>query len=991
MSSPAAARADTRVVIRSMQASSVLRALAGATIALAAACAAAAGEPPSAPILRIETTMHAGLVRRLAVDARHNRLVSAGDDKTIRVWQLPQGRLERVLRFPIGAGYEGRIYALAVSPDGKTIAAGGWTGWEWDEQGAVYLFDTDSGELTRRIGGFADVIGALAYSKDGRHLAVGLHADGGLHVLRTGDYAPVARDAEYRDKILGADFRADGVLAVASLDGQLRLYDPAFKLLGRKRTAPGAKPLTVRFSPDGRQLAVSFHDVSALAVVRAADLALAFSPDTKQLAGHTRLTDVAWSAAGDALYGCGDYAGPGESPILRWRGGGRGAMESLPAARSRIADLQTMPGGGIAFAAEDPAIGVLDGADRRVFFRGPELADFRAGDAALKVSRNGARVQFGLGPVGALPVRFSLFARELLRGPASGTELAGALTLAPEFALAGWQDSASPSLNGVRLALDDYELARTFAISPDRATLVLGTEWALRAYDRDARLRWKAAVPGVVRSIAVAASGDTAVAALADGTIRWYRMEDGVEFLALFPHATGDEWIAWNAEGYYVSSSQGDNYVGWHLNRGKAAAADFHRAVQFERVLYRPDLVDQSFRSRGRAAAPAPRRAAARFDIAELPSITPPRVRVAVVGGPERDGDGRIRAILRLGGEQTSLPMVDHAVFVNDIPVTRAAARPLVADERRRFQREVTVALERGENRVRVEVSNGAAIGLAETYVDVLGAAPPAPAAGDLYLLAVGVNEFPALADSNLAYAARDAEELARVFAEQGPRHFRRVHARTMSDLGAAKPARAQVVEALEFLAGAGPQDTVILFLASHGLSDAGGGYYFVPRDARAEDVAAVVRGTGAEPSSLIGWSVFFDALRRLPGRRILVVDTCHARDAAGRPDVRSLAKRSAASRFALVLAAQGDEASQEYAPARHGLFTYALLEGLRGSADANRDGAVTLAEAFDFAAPVVARLRDPELGPQTPQLVAPASLAAAVLLPAAPRASAAR
>jgi hypothetical protein len=323
--------------------------------------------------------------------------------------------------------------------------------------------------------------------------------------------------------------------------------------------------------------------------------------------------------------------------------------------------------------------------------------------------------------------------------------------------------------------------------------------------------------------------------------------------------------------------------------------------------------------------------------------------------------------------------MIEQAVFVNDLPVTPAAARSLSEPERARFEREVDVALAPGENRIRVEVSNGASFGVAELNVEAAGVRSALPA-GDLYVLAVGVNDFPGLAGANLGYAARDADAFGRFFAEQGPRHFRRVHARVLSDLGAEPPERARIVEALGFLADAQAHDTVVVFLASHGISDATGEYFFVPRDARADDLARAVHGQGAEAPSLIRWSVFFDALRRTAGRRVLVVDTCHALGAAGRPDLQSLGKRSAAARFSLVLASRQDEESQEYPPARHGLFTHSLLAGLDGAADADGDGAITLAEAFRFAAPMVERLRDREIGPQTPQLLAPEPLGSTVL-----------
>jgi uncharacterized caspase-like protein len=278
-------------------------------------------------------------------------------------------------------------------------------------------------------------------------------------------------------------------------------------------------------------------------------------------------------------------------------------------------------------------------------------------------------------------------------------------------------------------------------------------------------------------------------------------------------------------------------------------------------------------------------------------------------------------------------------------------------------------------------VSNGTSLGYAEAFVDIDHAPPRAPPPGDLYLLAIGVNEFTGLKDADLAYAARDAEEFARLFRAEGARHFRRVFARTLSDLGPAKPHRAAIVDALDFATDAGEHDTVVVFLASHGVSDAGGDYYFVPRDALAGDLAAAAHGAGVDAPSLIRASAFVERLGRVAGRRILIVDTCYARGIEGRPGLQTLGKRSATSLISLVLAAKGSEESQEYPPARHGLFTHALLEGLRGAADADRDGAVTLAEAFGYAVPVVERLRDRSAGPQTPQLLAPEPLGGTVLV----------
>ncbi|MBI5719249.1 MAG: caspase family protein [Burkholderiales bacterium] len=949
---------------------------------LAWAAPAAAREPTPEPMLRVEAGMHTTLIRRVAVDAPRNRLVTCSDDKTVRVWQMPEARLVATLRPPIDSGHEGQLFAVAVSPDGKTVVTGGWTGWDWDGAASLYFFDVASGALVKRVGGFKDAIHALAWTRDGEHLLVGLQGKGGLHRLRVAnvqDVRIVASDPQYQDKIMEIDERADGLVTVVALDGMARLYGRDFALLGRRAVPGGSKPASARFSPDGRLIAVGFIDRPALTVLQSRDLGEAFKPamdGAPHLREQASFTSVAWSSDGRHLYAGGDWRGQGANPLTRWEDGGRGAAQAIPLTDNRITEIQQMPGGAIAFAAEDPGLGIVGPDGRRRAWRGPEIVDFSAAHGRIELSADGSVVRYPLQRQGGPAHSFT----PLARGDQSLTATVKTELFAPVLQASGlvvekWQDSFEPSINGQRPRLDEYEMSRSYALAPERRAVLLGTEWALRLLDAQARELWSVKLPAVASAVNVSRDGRLAVAALSDGTLRWFRMSDGREELAYFPHRNAQDWIAWVTEGYYMSSVNGDNFVGWHVNRGRELAADFHRAVQFDRILYRPDAVAAAFRTAG---GPAPRGAAlkvlgADFEIKRLQEIAPPRLQLLpleVALGP----GGRPRAVLELRAERGKLDVKDLTVYLNNIPVTPAAERRVPGGEAQQLARRLELDLADGANRIRVEAFNGVAMGVAEAFVTapagVRLAAPP----GDLYLLAVGANVFPRLpASMHLAYAARDAEELAKALQTRGAGQFGRVHVKLLSDDSGTLPERAAVLRALEFVQQARPQDTAVIFLASHGVSDAAGNYYFVPRDVRLEDLQALDKGRVAP--SLLPWTVFFDTLRGTAGRRLLIVDTCQARSIEGRFEAHSLMKRSAASLFSLVVASKGDEESQEYPPGRHGLFTYALLQALSPESDANRDGLVSLNEVFEAARPLVERLRNRRTGAQTPQIVAPVPL----------------
>ncbi len=168
--------------------------------------------PSPNPILRIETGTHTAPIGRIGVDAAGRFLVTGSHDKTVRVWSLPEGQLVQTLRVPIGEGKEGQVYAVAISPDGSTVAASGWTTPTGTNEN-IYLFDRSSGRLIRRLRGLPIVILHLTYSRDGRYLAASLGGRNGIRVYHTDTWRLAAEDQGYGDSSYSADFSHDGRLA----------------------------------------------------------------------------------------------------------------------------------------------------------------------------------------------------------------------------------------------------------------------------------------------------------------------------------------------------------------------------------------------------------------------------------------------------------------------------------------------------------------------------------------------------------------------------------------------------------------------------------------------------------------------------------------------------------------------------------------------------------------------------------------------------------
>jgi WD40 repeat protein len=530
------------------------------------------------------------------VDAAGSFAVTGSDDKTIRVWSVADGKLSRTIRVPVGPGDIGKIYAVAISPDGCLIAAGGWTkAISAKEQDIIYLFDTLTGNLTAAVSVRAVATFSLAFSPDGRYLAAGLPGGAGLSIFdRDQQWGECFQDTDYRGGIYGLTFAADGRLAVACEDGSVCLYAGDFKQsVHPKRLTLDGEPYRIAFSPKGSTLAVGFSDWQVVSILDGHSLAPLLAPDTSESEldifiselGYLNsggLLHVAWSKDGNTLFA-------GHKVPIAWSNAGRGARGALQAGNKRaLAGLIGLRDGGLLVAAIDPFLAVLEADGTMRWAYGPLKADFRGQHEGLSVSPDGNVIDFGFDEDGRSPLRFDLRARKLGEVPAADHQ-----TYAPKQdgpPIKDWANRDYRRVDGEPIVLERYETAKSLAIHPDGDRFVLGATWSLRAYNLKGELLWRRAVPGEALAVNVSRDGRLIVVAHDDGTIRWRRMGDGRELLALYVLADKQNWVAWTPEGFYGATPGAFGVLRWHVNRGFEAAAETVPVSAIPR-LRRPDAL----------------------------------------------------------------------------------------------------------------------------------------------------------------------------------------------------------------------------------------------------------------------------------------------------------------------------------------------------------------------------------------------------------------
>jgi WD40 repeat protein len=808
---------------------------------------------------------------------------------------------------------------------------------------SIYIFERASGRIVGRIDGLPNVIFHLAFSRDGRHLVACLGGPNGIRVYETEGFGEIAADRSYSDHSYWAAFDRNGRLVTSSWDGQIRLYDPSFRLIDSK--APGgAQPFGVAFSPDGAQVAVGYEDSTRVDLLDGRTLEPLFEVDTTGITSGNRST-VAWSTDGRYLYAGGSGGLAHGERLRRWADGGRSAYEDIAPSQNTIMDLRPLADGRLAFGAFDPSLGVL-GSDGQILWRqDPATADLRDQERRFAVSGDGAPIVFGFEQFGNSPAAFDLAARRLTLDPEPDSALATARIEAPGLEIVGWKNEHTPTLNGARLPLDQYETSRSLAITPDGARFLLGGDWSLRLFGRNGKQVWEKPVPGAAWAVNITGDGRLAVVAFADGTIRWFRLEKGEELLAFFPHADRERWVVWTPQGYYMASPGGEELIGWHVNRD-LDTPEFYTAGRFRDRFHRPDVIalvlDEQDVQKALARANAEAGVAAVTPSPEevkeqLVATLPPVIQILEPASGTRIDKDPVSIKYRvwtLGGE--SVPTV--RVMVNGaLAMSVSEPEPAVPPEGREGAIDVRVIPRARDGKAIIRLiaegahgeSDPAAIGL---HVSVAAPKILQPKA-KLLVLAVGVSQYKQHPPRDLRYAAKDAEDIVRMLQSQRGGLYEEVLHQLLPDEHAGAT---EIVQGFRWLREqARPGDVVMVFFSGHGVVESDV-YHFLPHDVvvtTADDLSLTAINQDRLMRSLT-------ALYKKEVKVLAFLDTCHS--GAFGDDTRSLPPDI--DRMAAALASQGTgaivftagtgrEVAKEHPDWENGALTEALLEALRGEA----------------------------------------------------------
>jgi WD40 repeat protein len=490
------------------------------------------------PVLVIQNG-HTDTVRSIAFSPDGSTLVSGSVDKTVRIWDVPNGRLIRTID-----AHSDNVNAVAYSPDGRLVASG-------SSDQSVKLWDPLTGGLVRKLDGADSEVLSLAFDPTGKLIAGGT-ADGDFDVwdARTGE---LKTSIEAKTPVTCVAFNVGGkVAATGSEDKSVRIWNAATGELVRTLQGHSNTVSSVAFSPDGKLIASGSWDRT----VKLWDAGTGALVQTLQ--GHSGIvTSTAFDPKGKTI-----ATGSADRSVKIWNVAGGSLIRSLEQNPSTVSTLAFNPAGNRLASGSLKNINLWAVESGRVVYR---LEGHSSDIQSIAYSPDGTTLVAGSLTTLAL---WDVVTGKLVRVLEHGTDTSS-VAYSPDgklIASGGSQgvvklwDPVSGKL--IRPLSGHLSGVTSIAFSPDNKTLASGSvDNSIRIWDRtkgNSVRTIKSAHYSLIPALAYSPSGSVLASGSVDKTIKLWDPKNGRPIRTIQAHASEVRSIAFAPDGKTFASGSAD-------------------------------------------------------------------------------------------------------------------------------------------------------------------------------------------------------------------------------------------------------------------------------------------------------------------------------------------------------------------------------------------------------------------------------------------------
>jgi WD40 repeat protein len=542
-----------------------------------------------------------------------------------------------------------------------------------------------------------------------------------------------------------------------------------------------------------------------------------------------------------------------------------------------------------------------------------------------------------------------------------------------------------------RIPQPKYDIFNVFGFTPDDKSIIFDAF-------KDMKIRVLDLATGKITNVfeghsdrvwsaSVSPNGKYAATGGLDGVAMIWDMKTSKQLVSLIGFTNSTDFIATTPDYYYTCTKSAVSKISWVIG------LNLYTFEQFDLQYNRPDIVLKRLGMTDtlvtRSYRYAYQKRLKKFGFTESMFSSEWHVPVISISNKANlsinTSAQQVELSIKANDSKYNLDRIN--VWVNDVPVLGMNGLNLRNNNVTEYSTTVNVKLMSGTNRIKVSAINSKGT---ESLKDIKEIRCDAQATPQLFIATIGVSDYNDK-DYILKYAAKDALDLSGLM-ESNRKLFSKVNTLRILDKEAN---RENIMRVKDFFQKSGTNDLVALFVAGHGLLDNQLDWYLATNDIDFLNPS----GRGIKYEEL---ESLIDGIPSY--KRLILMDACHSGEVdkeetsvtqlstsatSGTVNARGFKAVTTSNKSGIGLrnsfelmqqlftdldkgtgavvisSAGGKEFALEGSEWSNGVFTFALMEGLKsGKADKNRDGSITTTELKDYVIEKVIELTQGQQNP---------------------------